>query len=65
MIGVALLAVDNGKGVDGACLQIHHLKVSLGMPDGEGAVVGYGVEDIAAVGRDVGVADGGFSRSVE
>ena len=35
------------------------------MPDGEGAVVGDGIEQIAAVRADAGMADGGFSRSVE
>ena len=30
------------------------------MPDGEGAVVGDGVEQIAAVWTDAWVADGGF-----
>ena len=57
MIGVALLAVGDAEAVDGACLEVHHLKVGLGMPDGEGAVVGYGVKEISAIRADAGVAD--------
>ena len=49
VIGVALLTVHNGKGVDGASLKIHQLEVSLRMPDGEGTVVGYRIEQIASV----------------
>ena len=57
MISVTFLAVDDGEGVNGTSLKIHQLEVCLRMPDGEGAIVGDGVEEIAAVRRKAGVTD--------
>ena len=58
VIGVALGAVDGGERVGGPGLEVEHAEVGLGVPDGEGAVVGHGVEQPPPVGADAGVADG-------
>ena len=58
VVGVALGAVHDGEAVCRPRCQVHHLKVCLGVPDGECAVVGHRVEQEAAVGRDARVADG-------
>ena len=50
MISVALVAVYDAERVDPPGRKVHHPQVALLMPDGEGAIVGDGVEKIAAVG---------------
>ena len=57
MISVALLALDDGEGVDGASMKIHQLEVCLRMPNGKSTIVGDGVEDIAASRRKAGMTD--------
>ena len=52
MIGVALLAIDYAKAVNSTRLQVYHLQVGLRVPDREGAVIGYGIEDEASVRTD-------------
>ena len=52
VISVTLCTIDNGESVDGACLQVHHLEISLWVPDGEGAIVGNGVKYILTIWTD-------------
>ena len=41
-------------------MNIHHLKISLWVPDGEGAIIGHGIEQIMPVRTDAGMAYGAF-----
>ena len=59
MIGVALLAIDVVEHHQTAGPQVEQALLALAMPDGEGAVVLHGEEQVAAVGADARMADGG------
>ena len=58
MIGVALVAVYNTKGINHSCLKIHHLQVGLRVPDRESTIVGHGIEQEPAVRTDAWMTDG-------
>lgn len=57
VISVALLTIDVVEVVDGASLEVYHLEVSLRVPDGEGAVIGYRVKNESSVGTNTGMAN--------
>ena len=57
VIGIALLAVYHAEAIHFSCLQVHHIEVSLGMPDREGAVIGNRKETISAVRTYLRMAD--------
>ena len=57
VIGIALLTVYHAEAIHFSCLQVHHIEVSLGMPDREGAVIGYRKETVSAVRTYLRMAD--------
>ena len=57
VIGIALVAVHDAEAIHFPCLQVHHIEVSLRMPDREGAVIGYRKETVSAVRTYLRMAD--------
>lgn len=62
VISVALLTIDVVEVVDGACLEVHHLEVSLRVPDGESAVIGYGIENETSIRAETRMTNTPFAK---
>ena len=56
VISIALGTIRDAKCINLTRLQVHHLQIGLWMPDGEGAVVGYGIKNVLTVGADTWMA---------
>ena len=62
MVRVALLAVHHAKAVNSTRLQVYHLQISLRVPDGESAVIGYGIENETSIRAETRMTNTPFAK---